>query len=102
MELPDSKYKAFYKQKSQKVWKVTPLVNHKVKVELECDMTEHLETIEGHFLQRSVGLPDGRIFVIGGASDVRCSKTVKDCYELVATEVNGKVVRKREPRAQMW
>jgi hypothetical protein len=68
MDLGDSKYQNFYRQKSHKIWKLTPMSNGSIKTELECDLQETIA--EPSFLQRTIGLPDGRLFVIGGAKDV--------------------------------
>lgn len=52
------------------------------------------------FLQRIISLPNNKIFMVGGASDVECTNTHKDVYEFVKDEATGK--RSKVKRANMW
>ena len=55
---------------------------------------EESAQVTENFMYRVVGLPTGRVFVIGGAKDINGSTTLKETKELV----DGQLVEK----AGMW
>ena len=90
-------YKRFYKQKSNMIYGFSPLVDKSFQKFEEFDSTDSSET---HlFLSRCISLPDDRVFVIGGSSDMNCSSTTKQTVEVVKDE-NGQ--RSKVVRANMY
>lgn len=61
-------YKSQYKSKSQKVLMFEPLADKSFKQTEELDFDKFEEP--SHFLSRLISLPNGRLFVIGGANDI--------------------------------
>lgn len=57
-------------------------------------MSKEDATLVDTFMYRAVSLPNGRVFVIGGAKDVNCAQTVKTTLEIQ----DGKKI----PKASMW
>lgn len=88
-------YKRFYKQKSNIIYGYSPLVDKTFQKfeEFDCTATNSSETHP--YLSRCISLPDDRIFVIGGSSDMNCSSTTKQTVEIVKEQTGqrSKVVR---------
>lgn len=68
-------YKRFFKQKSQVIYGFEPLSDKSFKKFEEFDCNDKDETHP--LLSRCISLPDDRIFIIGGASDINCTSTSK-------------------------
>lgn len=77
-------YKRFYKQKSNMIFGLSPLVDKSFQKFEEFDCTDQNETHP--VLSRCISLPDDRIFVVGGSSDMNCSSTTKQTIEIVKDE----------------
>ena len=99
MELGESNaYKNLYRSKSNTIQGYEMMSDKSFKVCCENDMA--IEGAAPTFLQRVISLPNDRVFMVGGSSDVNCSNTKKDTYEMVKDPVTSK--RKAEVRTQMW
>jgi len=71
LDCPDSKFKKFYKHKAHRVWSLTPMSNRSFKMEEECNLL-HMDP-NPVYLQRLISLPGDRIFLVGGAQDIKCT-----------------------------
>lgn len=96
--LGDKAYKKFYKQKSMKIYGFEPLSDKKFIQTEEFDCQDPNETHP--FLSRCISLPDDRLFLIGGATDINCTATTKQTVELVKDPITGK--RSKVSRAAMY
>lgn len=69
-------YSAFYKPKNGQAVKCVPMTNNTILEEVRGDLAPSVH--DGIV----VGLPDDRVFVIGGSFHKSGRDPVKDCYEL--------------------
>jgi len=93
-------YKKLFRAKSMKVDGFELMQDKSFRSSLEHDIMTSAENDKPNFLNRIISLPNDKIFMIGGASDVQSSQTQKDTIEFVKDPETGK--RNPVVRASMW